>query len=57
MPKELAKAVIVYEQAFKKVRDVKFIIDLLNVAQEYENTERLQNKIVRFVEVLKNILF
>ncbi|OXU21679.1 hypothetical protein TSAR_004042 [Trichomalopsis sarcophagae] len=46
MPKELAKAVIVYEQAFKKVRDVKFIIDLLNISQEYENTEKLQNKIV-----------
>lgn len=47
MPAELKKADIIYEQAFKRIKDVKFIIELLNIAQEYKNTEKLQHKIVR----------
>lgn len=41
------RACVIYKQAFKRVKDVKFIVELLNVAKRYENTEKLQNVIVR----------
>ncbi|XP_043477850.1 U3 small nucleolar RNA-associated protein 6 homolog [Leptopilina heterotoma] len=46
IPKEWKRVHVVYEQAFKMVKDIKFVIELLNVTKEFENTESLQNKIV-----------
>ncbi|XP_076248353.1 U3 small nucleolar RNA-associated protein 6 homolog [Calliopsis andreniformis] len=43
---ELKRACIIYQQAAKRIKDIKFIIELLNIAKEYKNTEELQNKIV-----------
>jgi hypothetical protein len=57
IPIELQKVFIIYEQAFKRIRDIKFIIELLNITQEYEKTEKLQNKIVKFVIILKLLSF
>lgn len=47
IPKEWKRVHVVYEQAFKMVKDIKFVIELLNVTKEFENTESLQNKIVK----------
>ncbi|XP_058799936.1 U3 small nucleolar RNA-associated protein 6 homolog isoform X2 [Phymastichus coffea] len=47
----LRKAYLIYEQAFQKVKDVKFIVELLNILQEYKNTEKLQHKIVNDIIV------
>lgn len=55
IPTELKKVFVIYEQAFKRIRDIKFIIELLNITQEYEGTEKLQNKILRFVAIYPNI--
>ncbi|XP_011495959.1 PREDICTED: U3 small nucleolar RNA-associated protein 6 homolog isoform X2 [Ceratosolen solmsi marchali] len=33
IPVELQKVFIIYEQAFKRIRDIKFIIELLNITQ------------------------
>ena len=41
------RAYIIYQQASKHIKDIKFIIELLNIAKDYNNTEKLQNKIVR----------
>lgn len=46
MPIGLKRAYIIYQQASKRIKDVKFIIELLNITKEYSNTEKLQNKIV-----------
>ncbi|XP_012267956.2 U3 small nucleolar RNA-associated protein 6 homolog [Athalia rosae] len=46
MPIELKRAYVIYLQAFKRIKDIKFIIDLLNITKEYDNTEKIQNKIV-----------
>ena len=43
----LKRAYIIYQQASKRIKDIKFIIELLNIAKDYNNTEKLQNKIVR----------
>lgn len=43
----LKRAYIIYQQASKRIKDIKFIIELLNVAKDYNNTAKLQNKIVR----------
>ncbi|XP_034190619.1 U3 small nucleolar RNA-associated protein 6 homolog [Osmia lignaria lignaria] len=42
----LKRAYIIYQQASKRIKDVKFIIELLNITKEHSNTEKLQNKIV-----------
>ncbi|CAD1468129.1 unnamed protein product, partial [Heterotrigona itama] len=42
----LKRAYIIYQQASKRIKDIKFIIELLNIAKDYNNTEKLQNKIV-----------
>ncbi|XP_076230226.1 U3 small nucleolar RNA-associated protein 6 homolog isoform X2 [Nomia melanderi] len=42
----LKRAYIVYQQASKCIKDIKFIVELLNITKEHENTEKLQNKIV-----------
>ncbi|XP_015518125.1 U3 small nucleolar RNA-associated protein 6 homolog [Neodiprion lecontei] len=46
VPIELKRAYVIYLQAFKRIKDIKFIIDLLNIAKEHSNTEKIQNKIV-----------
>lgn len=43
----LKRAYIIYQQASKRIKDIKFIIELLNVAKERKKTEKLQDKIVR----------
>lgn len=42
----LKRAYIVYQQASKRIKDIKFVIELLNTAKEHSNTEKLQHKIV-----------
>ncbi|KAG7211944.1 hypothetical protein KM043_011153 [Ampulex compressa] len=42
----LKRAYVIYQQASKRIEDVKFITELLNIAKEYNNTEKLQNKII-----------
>ena len=51
------RAYIIYQQAFKLVKDVKFIVELLNIAKGYENTEKLQIKIVKYVLKKKSLSF
>lgn len=43
----LRKAYAIFQQAFERIKDIKFIIKLLDVAQEYDNTEKLREKIKR----------
>ncbi|CAK9829319.1 U3 small nucleolar RNA-associated protein 6 homolog [Anthophora retusa] len=42
----LKRACIIYQQASKRIKDIKFIIELLNITKEHNSTEKLQNKIV-----------
>ncbi|XP_054012932.1 U3 small nucleolar RNA-associated protein 6 homolog [Hylaeus anthracinus] len=42
----LKRAYIVYQQASKHIKDIKFIIELLDATKEHSNTEKLQHKIV-----------
>lgn len=42
----LKRAYVIYQQAAKRIKDIKFIIELLNIVKEYKNAEKLQNKIV-----------
>lgn len=42
----LKRAHLVYKEASKKVKNIKFIIELLNITKEYK-AEKLQKKIVR----------
>ena len=42
----LKRACIIYQQASKRIKDIKFIIELLDIAKEHNNTEELQSKIV-----------
>ncbi|EFN69487.1 U3 small nucleolar RNA-associated protein 6-like protein [Camponotus floridanus] len=46
IPFSLRTAYIVYQQAFECIKNVKFIIELLNIAKEYNDTEKLQKKII-----------
>lgn len=43
----IKRAYIIYQQASKRIRDIKFVIELLNITKDHNNTEKLQNKIVR----------
>lgn len=43
----LKRACIIYQQASKRIKDIKFIVELLDIAKEHDNAEELQNKIVR----------
>ena len=36
----------IYEQASKRVKNIKFIFELLDVLKNYENTEALENRII-----------
>ncbi|XP_043248218.1 U3 small nucleolar RNA-associated protein 6 homolog [Colletes gigas] len=40
------RAYIIYQQASKCIKDIKFIIELLDATKEHTNTEKLQHKIV-----------
>lgn len=42
----LKRAYIIYQQASKRIKDIRFIIELLNIAKNHNNTEKLQNKIL-----------
>lgn len=48
MPLPLKKAYQIYQQAVQRINDIKFIIKLLTITEEYANTEKLQKKIVRY---------
>jgi hypothetical protein len=42
-------AEVIYESAIKKIHDVRFLIDLLAIAKEYDFTNKLQFKMVTYV--------
>ena len=42
-------AEVIYESAIKKIHDVRFLIELLTIAQEYNFTKKLQLKMVKYV--------
>ncbi|XP_076285803.1 U3 small nucleolar RNA-associated protein 6 homolog isoform X2 [Lasioglossum baleicum] len=42
----LKRAYIIYQQASECVKDIKFIVELLNITKERSNSEKLQNRIV-----------
>lgn len=46
MPSSLKRAYSVYRNAFEHIKDIKFIIELLNITKEYSDTEKLQKKII-----------
>lgn len=46
IPSSLKTAYFVYQQAFERMKNIKFIIELLNIAKEYNGTEKLQKKII-----------
>lgn len=48
IPLPLKKAYLIYQQASEHIRDIKFIIHLLNIIEKYDNTENLQKKITRY---------
>lgn len=49
IPSSLKIAYFVYQQAFERMKNIKFIIELLNIAKEYNGTEKLQKKIIWYV--------
>lgn len=51
IPFSLKTAYIIYQQAFERIKNIKFIIELLNIAKEYDNTKKLQKKIIRYVYI------
>lgn len=48
MPLPLMKAYVIYQQAYEHVDDVRFIIKLLSITEEYNKTEELQKRIIRY---------
>lgn len=48
MPLSLKKVYLIYQQASQHIHDIKFIIQLLTTTEEYDNTEELQKKIIRY---------
>lgn len=49
MPVPLKTAFIIYRQAFDRIKDIKFIIELLNITKEYDNAEQLQKRIIWYI--------
>ncbi|XP_012523269.1 U3 small nucleolar RNA-associated protein 6 homolog [Monomorium pharaonis] len=47
IPFPLKTAFVIYQQAFDHIKDIKFIIELLNITKNYDNIESLQNRIIR----------
>lgn len=56
MPLKLKTAFFIYEKAFENIKDIKFIIELLNITKEYDNIEKLQKKIIWYVYAHINII-
>lgn len=46
IPTSLKTAYFIYQQAFERIKDIKFIVELHNIAKEYNDTEKLQKKII-----------
>ncbi|XP_011686887.1 PREDICTED: U3 small nucleolar RNA-associated protein 6 homolog [Wasmannia auropunctata] len=46
IPLPLKTAFFIYQQAFDCVKDIKFIIKLLDITMEYDNVEQLQKRII-----------
>ncbi|XP_011883955.1 PREDICTED: U3 small nucleolar RNA-associated protein 6 homolog, partial [Vollenhovia emeryi] len=46
MPLPLKTAFFIYQQAFEHIKDIKFIVELLNITKEYDNIEQLQKRII-----------
>lgn len=46
MPSSLKRAYFVYQNAIKHIKDIKFIIELLNITKEYNDIDKLQIKII-----------
>ncbi|XP_018308031.1 U3 small nucleolar RNA-associated protein 6 homolog isoform X1 [Mycetomoellerius zeteki] len=46
IPVPLKTAFFIYQQAFDRIKDIKFIIALLNITNEHDNTKPLQLKII-----------
>ena len=42
-------AEVIYESAMKKIHDVRFLIELITIAQEYNFTKKLQLKMLKYV--------
>jgi len=42
----LKTAYLIYQQAVDRIKDIKFIIELLNITMEYDNVEQLQKRII-----------
>lgn len=56
IPFSLKTAYFVYQQAFERMKNIKFIIELLNIAKEYNGTEKLQKKIIWYEYIYTLIL-
>lgn len=56
MPIPLKTAFFIYQQAFDRIKDIKFIIELLNITKEYDNIEQLQKRIIWYVYAHVNIV-
>ncbi|XP_067211528.1 U3 small nucleolar RNA-associated protein 6 homolog [Linepithema humile] len=46
IPSSLKRAYSVYRNALEHIKDIKFIIELLNITKEYSDIEKLQKKII-----------
>ncbi|XP_066601747.1 U3 small nucleolar RNA-associated protein 6 homolog isoform X2 [Prorops nasuta] len=46
IPPELKRVHVLYQQAFKEIKDIKFIVQILDIVNNYKNTEELQNRII-----------
>lgn len=52
IPISLKTAYFIYQQAFERIKDIKFIVELLNIAKEYDDTEKLQMKIIWYAYII-----
>lgn len=46
MPIKIEKALIIYKTASNKIKNINYIIELLNITKNYKNTEKLEHKII-----------
>lgn len=51
IPFPLKTAFFIYQQAFDRIKDIKFIVELLNITKEYDNIEELQKRIIWYIYV------
>lgn len=52
IPFPLKTAFFIYKQAFDRIKDIKFIVELLNITKEYDNIEPLQKRIIWYIYML-----